>query len=90
MAANNFLEVAAEAAIQCYAGTTLLKYLERFGEQTRARCIGWQQLGNDTGIRFDVNLVAIRRTRHESVKIACRFNTRDVNDRHATIIQRLP
>jgi hypothetical protein len=89
VAADNFFEVAAELAIQGYRCATLFKNFERIGKQAGRRRIAWQQSGDYAGVRFDVNLIAIRCTSHEPIEVACRFGTRDVNDRHATTIPRL-
>ncbi len=90
MAVDDPFEVAAELAIQGYGGATLLENSERFGKQAGTGRVARQQLGNDARIRFDEDLIAIRRARHEPVEVDCRFCTRDVNDRHDPMIPRLP
>src|SRR5580658_5572393 len=88
MAIDDFFQVTAELVIQCYSGAAILENSERFGKQAGTDCITGQQLGNDAGIRFDENFIAIRGTSHEPVEIVCRVSTRDVNDSHATMIHR--
>ncbi len=88
MAVDDVFEVAAELAIQRHRGATLHENSERFGKQGGTGRVASQQLGNDARNLFDEDFIAIRCTRHESVEIVCRFGTRDVNDRHDSIMPR--
>ena len=86
MAADDFFEIAAELAVQSDRGTSLFKDFQRFREQARAGCIGEQQLHDEPRVGFDVNLISVGRTRHQRFKVAGCLGARNVNDRHATMI----